>query len=177
MDESLISNRPDNDVARLARAAGDALTDSMVERLSVTGANALEVVDRLNDDDTRDAILHIIDRLTELNRIGAVDTLFDTVVLLHAAKEASTDSIVERFFSFLEHMMNNIGHEDIATMVDNARLAMDDAAADASRAKPTGGLISTLSMLSKPETQRTLQFLLSFGSNLQHRVCEERRSG
>jgi len=176
MNETLLSNRPEEEVARLAKAASEALTDSMVERLSVTGANAMEVVDRLNDEATREAVLHIIDRLTELHRVGAVDTLFDTVMLLHAAKQASTDSIIERLFAFMEHMINNFGHEDIASMVDNARLSMDAAASEASRAKPSGGLFSTLSMLSKPETQRTLQFLLSFGSNMQQRVCDEKRS-
>lgn len=176
MSETMLTNRPEDEVSRLAKAASEALTDSMVERLTVTGANAMEVVDRLNDEDTRDAVLNVIDRLTELNRVGAVDTLFDTVMLLHAAKQASTDSIVERLFAFMEHMVNNFGHEDIASMVDNARLSMDDAAAEAARTKPSGGLFATLGMLSKPETQRTLQFLLSFGSNMQQRACEERRS-
>jgi uncharacterized protein YjgD (DUF1641 family) len=173
MNETLLSNRPAGEAERLVQAVREALTDSMVERLSVTGANALEIVDRLNDEGTRDAIHDVIDKLTELHRIGAINTLFETVALLHAAKSASTDSIIERLFTFIEHMVNNVGHEDFATMVDNARQAMDDAVAETAGAQPSGGLFSTLGMLSKPETQRSQQFLLSFSSNLQRRATEK----
>ena len=159
---------PQADVIRLAQAAQESLTDSMVERLSITGANALEVVDRLNDEDTRDAIMSLIDKVTEMHRSGSMDTLFETLTLLHGARSAVTDSMVERLFIFVEHMMNNLANEEVAAMAHNARVSMDEAVDEVrSRPAPSGGLLSTISMLSKPETQKALQFLLAFACKMQ----------
>jgi len=166
---------PQADIVRLTQAARESLTDSMVERLSITGGNALEVVDRLNDEDTRDAVMSLIDKLTDMHRSGAMDTLFETVTLLHGARSAMTDSMIERLFIFVEHMMNNLANEEVAAMAHNARMAMDEAVDETrSRPKPTGGLLSTISMLTKPETQKALQFMLAFACKMQaHSVGEE----
>jgi uncharacterized protein YjgD (DUF1641 family) len=146
------------------------MTDNMVERLSITGANALEVVDRLNDEDTRDAILSVIDKVTELHRSGALETLFDTANMVHGARSALTDNMVERLFIFVEHMINNLANEEMAEMVHNARRAMEDAVDEVgTQGEPKGGLVSMVSMLSKPETQQALQFLLAFACKMQTR--------
>jgi len=158
------------EMERLMQAARDALTDSMVERLAVTGANALEVVDRLNDERTSGAIHTLLDRLTELHKVGALDTLFDMVMLLHAARSASTDNIVERLFTFVEQMIDTVGNEAMGELANNARGAVEDAAAEAAKATPRGGLLATLSMLSQPETQRNLTFLMSFARGLRERM-------
>jgi len=171
MSESKMQNDTGAELIRVAVAAREALTDSMVERLSVTGANALEVVDRLNDEDTRDAVLYLLDRLSEAHRNGALGTLFDTVALLHAAREASTDSIVERLAGFAEHMINTVGSEDVATLVDDARTCLEEAAAEAAKTPARGGLFATLSMLSSPETQRNLQFLMGFAGRMRSRTA------
>jgi len=173
MSDTMISNQPLSEMERLTLAAREALTDSMVERLAVTGANALELVDRLNDERTSAAVHSVIDRLTELHKVGALDTLFDLVVLMHAARNASTDNIVERLFSFVEHMINTVGNEDMGALAENARLALDEAAEETAKAAPRGGLMATISLLSKPETQRSLAFLLSFSDKLQQRTRGE----
>ncbi len=162
-----LSNAPVDEMALLQQAAREALTDSMVERLAATGANALQLLDRLNDERTNDAINVVIDRLTELHKVGALDTLFDMVVLLHAAREASTDNIVERLFGLVEQTINMVGNDAMATLADNTRQALDEAAAETARTIPRGGLMATISMLSKPQAQRSLAFLLSFGEKLQ----------
>jgi len=166
-----IPNMPEDETARLILAAREALTDSMVERLAVTGSNALEIVDRLNDEATREAIHTVLDRMTELHRIGALDTLFDLVGIMHASKSASTDSIVERLFAFVEQMMNTFGSDNLSRLADGAAEAMEDAVHETRDAKPSGGMLSTLSMLSKPESQKSLLFLLSVAKNLQKRCC------
>jgi uncharacterized protein YjgD (DUF1641 family) len=166
-----MNNNATAELTRLAVAAREALTDNMVERLSVTGANALEVVDRLNDEDTRDAVSYLLDRLTEAHRTGALATLFDTLGVLHAAREASTDSIVERLFAFVEHTINTVGSEEFSTLVDDAHASLADAAAEASAAPPKGGLMATISLLSDPETQRNLRFLMSFSGRLRERTA------
>ena len=177
MSEAILRNRPEDEVARLVQAAREALTDSMVERLSISAGNALEVLDRLNDEGTREAVLNGLDRLAELHRIGALDTLFDLVGLLHAARAASTDSIVERLFAFAEHMVNTVGSEEVSNLAINAHEALDEAAHVASARPATGGLFATLSMLSRPETQRSLTFLLAFSQKLMERTTGGRRSG
>ncbi len=169
MTDNMLPNAPQSEVTRLMEAAGDALTDSMVERLSITASNAMEVVDRLNDEDTKDAILSAIDSLTELHRIGALNTLFDTVAVLHSARSAATDNIVERFFIFVEHMLNTVGNENLANLVDDARIALDEAVEDTANRPVSGGMLATLSMLGKPECQRALQFMLCFTDKLQSR--------
>jgi len=161
-----------SEIEQLIQASRDALTDSMVERLTVTGANAMEIVDRLNEEATRDAIHTALDRLTELHRIGALDTLFDLVGIVHASKSASTDVIVERLFMFVEQMMNTFGSDNLARLAEGATGAMEDAVKETADAKPTGGLFSTLSLLTKPESQKSLMFLLSLGDKLQKRCCD-----
>ena len=172
MSAALLTNEPPSEVERLVQATREALTDSMVERLAVTGANALELVDRLNDERTSEAIHALIDRVTELHKLGALDTLFDTVMLLHAARNASTDNIVERLFTFVEQMINTVGNEAMGRLADNTRQALDEAAEETARAAPKGGILATLSLLARPEAQQSLTFLLRFGEKLQRRTLE-----
>jgi uncharacterized protein YjgD (DUF1641 family) len=167
MSDLSLSNAPIDELGQLQQAAREALTDSMVERLAITGANALQLLDRLNDERTSDAINVLIDRVTELHNVGALNTLFDMVVLLHAARDASTDSIIERLFGFFEQIINTVGNEAMAALASNARQALDEAAAETAQTVPRGGLLATISMLSKPEAQSSLAFLLSFGAKLQ----------
>ncbi len=168
------ANEPTSDLAQLAQAAQDALTDSMVERLSITGANALEVVDRLNEEDTRDAILTLIDKVTEMHRSGALDTLFQLLGLVHGVRSALTDSMVERLSMFAETMVDNVANEEVAVMAGNARRAMEEAIEEtAAKPMPSGGLLSTISLLSKPETQQALQFMLAFACNMRNRSVEQ----
>jgi len=141
----------------------------MVERMAITGASAFELIDRLNDPQTSEAVHRLVDRLTELHRAGALDTVFDLAMLLHGARNALTDNMVERLFTFFEQMINTVGNEAMRELADNTRLALDEAAEEAARATPRGGVMAMMSMLSKPETQRSLQFLLAFSDRLQKR--------
>ena len=167
MNGTMISNQPMDEIARLSLAAREALTDSMVERIAATGANALELVDRLNDEQTNAAVHKMLDRLTEAHRLGAIDTLFDLVTLLHAARDAATDNILDRLFTFFEQMINTVGNEEMGRVAENTRNALEEAAEETEKMVPRSGLMATLSMLSKPEMQRSLAFLLSFTAKLQ----------
>jgi len=162
-----MTNEPLSESDRLVMALKDSLTDSMVERVTATAGNGLELLDRLNDEETRDALHMIIDQVTDLYRVGALGTLFEVVGLLHAAKSAATDDIIERLFTFYEHMMNNIGTEEMANLAANLTDSMDGAIDDAKSQTSSGGLFSTLSLLSKSESQQSLKFLLAFGARLQ----------
>ncbi|HEY9079238.1 hypothetical protein [Magnetovibrio sp.] len=157
---------------RLVQAATEAMTDGMVERMATTGGNALEVLDRLNNDDTKDAIMNTIDRLTELQRSGALDTLFDLVILLHGARSAMTDSMVERLVIWAETMINNVANEHLAEFAGETVDAMHDAAVETAQQKSSGGLMSTIGMLSKPETQQAIKFLMTFACKMQKNVTD-----
>ena len=155
-----------DEMQRLILALREALTDSMVERLAVTAGATMEVVDRLNDEDTRDAVHTIIDRITEFHRIGALDTLFETVLLLHAMRSTATDNIVERLFVFAEQMANTLGSEAMTRCADDLLCSLDSAAQETAKAPASGGVFAMLSLMSKPESQQTLRFLLKFGEAL-----------
>lgn len=164
-----LSNMPDDELTRLMTAAQDALTDSMVERMSTTAGNALEIVDRLNDELTRDAIHTIIDQVTELHRNGGLQTLFEVVALVHAARNAATDSIVERLFAFTEYMLSNVATEEMAELLDNVRCSLNEAAKE-SQEESAGGVLKTMRMLSTPEAQATIRMMLLFGEKFQARA-------
>ncbi|SDH86453.1 hypothetical protein SAMN05421742_1175 [Roseospirillum parvum] len=160
------------DLARLSRAASDALTDNMVERLSTNAGNLMEVLDLLNDEDTREAVMAAVAGLTELHRVGALQTLIDLAQMIHGARSAVTDNMVERMFAFVEHMVNNLANEEVATLAHETRGALEDALDD-TRAAGNTGMLTTLKMLSDKETQRSLQFLMHFGMRLRSRVHQE----
>lgn len=165
-----MTNMPVDEFDRLKIAVREALTDSMVERLATTSVNAMELIDRLNDPATSAAVHNVIDRVTELNKVGAIDTLFELMALVHAARSAATDNIVERLFMFFEDMIKTVGNEAMGTLAENARESLIEAAEEAARQPaPRGGVMATLGMLSKPETQKGLAFLLAFSQKLQQR--------
>lgn len=166
-----MSNQPPlGEMERLTLAARDALTDNMVERLATLGGNAFELLDRLNDPTTSEAVHNLIDRLTELHKVGALDTVCDLAMLLHASRNALTDNMIERLSMFVESMINTVGNEAMGELAENARLALEEAAQESKGAPARGGMIATLSLLSKPETQRSLAFLLAFSTKLQERA-------
>ncbi|TCS60621.1 DUF1641 domain-containing protein [Varunaivibrio sulfuroxidans] len=168
---AIAQNDPDGPL-RLIQAAQDSLSDTMVERLAITGSNVLEVVDKLNDEDTKDAVIALIEGVGEMHRSGAMTTLFDLVALLHGARAAMTDSMVERLFVFVEHMMTNLATEEIATLAHNAKEAMQEAADELATRPSEGGMLATVRMLSKPETQRALTFLLGFACKMQKKSVD-----
>jgi len=164
------NNPPLGEMERLTLAAREALTDSMIERLAMLGGNGLELLDRLNDPTTSAAVHTMIDRLTELHKVGALDTICDLALTVHAMRNAMTDNIVERLFMFAESMINTVGNEAMGELAENTRLALEEAAQESAKAPPPkGGVMSTLSLLGKPETQRSLAFLLAFSAKLQGR--------
>jgi uncharacterized protein YjgD (DUF1641 family) len=174
MSEAMLTNRPPEEMERLTLAMREALTDSMVERLTVMGANGLELLDRMNDPGTREAVHSLLDRLTEMHKVGALDTACDMLMLLHGARSALTDNMVERLFVFFEQMINTVGNEAMGELAENTRFALDEAADEAKKAPPRGGLMAMISMLSKPETQQSLAFLLTFSEKLRSRSAEAR---
>ena len=168
-DMPRITPGPAADVSRLVEAATQAMTDSMVERFTSMTSNVLEVADRLNDEDNREAIIYLIDSLGQMHRSGSLATVVEVVGLLHAVRSAATDNMVERFFHFIEHMFNTVGTEEIANLAHETKAALEDALDEC--VKDTGtGLLATLRMLNQPQTQQALRFMLAFSCKLRGRA-------
>ncbi len=155
------------EMQRLVGVVSDALTDGMVERAASTYGSVLEVVDHIAEPDTLAAIHALLDELTTMHRTGTMASLFELVQLFGAMRNATTDGIVERASIFIEHMVNNLATEEIASLASNACESMHEAKEETSTVKHSGGLFSTLGMISKPETQASLHFLLTFAKKLQ----------
>ncbi|MBF0093636.1 MAG: hypothetical protein HQL33_05835 [Alphaproteobacteria bacterium] len=156
-----------DELARALAAVREAMTDTMVERLSLTGGNLMEIADRLNDEDTRQAVLKTLDALTSLNRIGALDTLVELMTLVHASRTALSDSMVERLVMFIENIVTNVATDELATLTHGAQTALEGAVDEcASRETSPFGLFATLGHLASPNSLRTLNFMLSFGEKL-----------
>jgi uncharacterized protein YjgD (DUF1641 family) len=158
------------EMQRLFGVVSDALTDGMVERAASTYGNMLEVVDHIAEPDTLAAIHCILDEVTTLHRTGGLTSLFELVHFFNAMRNATTDAIVERGAVFVETMINNLATEDIANLASSATEAMHEAKEETEATSHPGGLFSTLGMLTKPETQASLHFLLTFAQKLQSKT-------
>ena len=111
----------------------------------------------------------VASQVSRSSAVGAPDTLFDAVTVIHAARSAATDGMLERLFVFLEHMVNTLGTDDLAILADETKVAIDEAAAETAGPLPKGGLLATLSLLGQPDSQRSLRFLLSVAGKLRER--------
>lgn len=159
-----------SELADVAQGVKNALCDSMVERLSSTASNTLEIVDKLNDPDVREGLAVLLDGIAAMHRNGALETLLDLVQVVHGVRRAASDSMVERAFSFIEHMVNNLATEDMATLAHEAKGAMEDAIDQCNIPGSGGGMLGTLKMLSNPETQEAMRFMLAFSCGLRKRA-------
>jgi uncharacterized protein YjgD (DUF1641 family) len=68
-------------------------------------------------------------------------------------------------------MINTVGTEAMATLANKTRQALDEAATEIAQTTPRGGLFAMLALLSKPEAQRSLAFLLAFSEKFQRGVA------
>jgi uncharacterized protein YjgD (DUF1641 family) len=155
---------------QLGLAASHALNDGMVERLVTTAAHGIEVLDHLNNEDTRAAIHRAIEGLTILHTTGALDAVFELAQVLQAARSALTDQMIERLNHFMEVLVNNLATQEIAEFARDAELSLYDAARLCEGPEAPKGLWGVVRSLSKPETIHTLNLLVAFGNCLTERM-------
>ena len=166
--DATITSPPVSPFESLGRAAADGMTDGMVDRLAIAGSNGLELLDRLNDDETRAAVHHALDALTSMHRNGQIETLLEMVSLAHAARSALTDVMVDRLCQFIEVMITNLATAEIAELARETEGAFYDATQECA-ASPPKTLIGLVRELSKPETLRMISLMLAFGRSLESR--------
>jgi uncharacterized protein YjgD (DUF1641 family) len=171
--DTLISDIPPlSAVEGLGEAAGAALTDAMVERLATTVTTGLEILDRVNDADTRAALHRLIDGLTTMYTTGALDTVFQVAEVMQAARAALTDEMIERLYHLLEVMVNNLATQEVAELARNAEMSLYEAARRSDAPDAPKSLLGLVRLLRKQETMQTLNMLLAFGNAM--RQCEWR---
>ncbi|MDP6817766.1 MAG: hypothetical protein QF449_06955 [Alphaproteobacteria bacterium] len=159
------ANAPE-ELNRLIAAASDAMTDQMLGRLTDTLGNGMELLDRLNDEDTRSAVHSLLDELTVLHRTGGLTATFELLHMLAALRNAMSDSMVERLSIFVEHMMTNLANEEVADLAHAAKEAVNEAVRESSDYTAPGGFMATLKLLGDPKTQASIVFLRTFAENL-----------
>ena len=155
------------DLQRGLQGAADALSDQMIERLAITAGNIGEIADRLNEPDTREAVHVLLDELTRLHKAGGLIALFELVHAFGAARNSMSDQMLERLAIFAEHMVTNVANEETADLFQTFASALFNAQQKTEAQPARGGLLSAMRLLSAPETQASLNFLLAFAQGLQ----------
>jgi uncharacterized protein YjgD (DUF1641 family) len=151
-------------------AATAALTDSMVERLATTVSTGLEILDRVNHPDTRAALHRLIDGLTIMHTTGSLDTVFEAVQVIEAARAAMTDDMIERLYHMVEVMASNLATREVAELARNTELSLYEAARRCDSVEGPKSVIGLVRLLLKPETMQTLNLLVAFGNAMRQRV-------
>ena len=153
-------SKPTDELPDALGAAANAFTDSMVERMASNLSNTLEVLDRLSNPDTREAVDALLDGITQLHRTGDLAALFELAHVMGAVRAAATDSMIERGATLVEHLVNNMANEEVADLAHQTQQAMREARQEGQGAASPGGFMATLALLGKPETQDALRFLV-----------------
>ena len=154
----------------LLDAAAAALTNSMVERLATTVSTGLEILDRVNNPDTRAALHRVIDGLTTMHTTGSLDMVFEVAQVIEAGRAAMTDEMIERLYHTVEVMTNNLATPEIAELARNTEMSFYEAVRRCDSDKGPKSMVAMVRLLLKPETMQTLNLLLAFGNAMRHRV-------
>lgn len=192
IEESEITRR---EVERVIAAAKDALTDEMVGRLATTASDAMELMDQVNRAGLGKAIPALaqlvnngdVDRLVQLARVysSAQDALTEEMVSRLAETAGNWILMLDRFsrggagrlVEMLEKLEGSGALERIARILPeiaerlelvNGMLKSVEGAAVASAKAPrsSGGIGPIWHLMTDPESQETLRFLLSVGKQL-----------
>jgi len=180
------------ELERLAAAGRDALTDEMVARLSATVADAMDLLDQVNRSGVAKALPAVaqlvengdLERLVALARTygAAQDALTDEMVIRLAETTGATFSLmdrlsragVDRLVGGLEQLAASHTPERLSALADqlNKGIALIErvvGAIDAANREmatapaPNGGIGGLWKILSSPESQETLRYLLVLG--------------
>lgn len=183
------------DIEHLVKAANDALTDDMVNRISQTAADGMDLIDQIN----RAGLKRALPAITQLVENGDLDRLVRLARLYGSAEDALTDDMIGRVaeaaadgLSLLDRF-NRGGAGRIVGMLERmeasgslARLvvvlprvvdrleqieallvALEQAEAETSRGqKSKGGIGGLLRILTDAGNQEALRHLVNLGKVL-----------
>lgn len=186
------------DIERLLAAARDSLSDEMVSRLADTASEAMDLIDRVNRTGLARAIPALaelvntgdLDRLAKLARLygSAEDALSDEMVSRLAETAAEGLSLLDRLNRggagrLVEMLARLEASGSLARIADTLpRLAQNlemlermlhafEVASSKTAAEPRapGGIAGMWRLVSDPENQDALRFLMNLGKELRQR--------
>ncbi len=176
----------------LASAARDSVSDDMIARLTEAAAQAIDLLDRVN----RSGVAEALPAIAEMVRTGDLQRMTHYARVLGAAEDAVTDDMLARIATLageatmvvdalhrsgvmklidLLDQLNTSGQLDrmaqrlpshLETM-DSMFLCLAEASKEAKALPaPSGGILPMLRMMSDPENQKALQFLMAVGRRM-----------
>lgn len=189
------SERTRHEVERIINAAQDALTDDMITRLTEAIGAGISLIDQVNRSGLDRAIPALaqlvhngdLERMVQLARIygSAQDAVTEEMIGRLAETAGNGMLLLDRFsrggavhlIEMLEKLEHSGSLERIAQvlpeiaerleLVNGVLRDIENAAADAAKApRMSGGIGSMWRMLTDPDTQESLRFLLSVGKQL-----------
>lgn len=183
------------DIEHLVRAANDALTDDMVNRIAQTAADGMDLIDQVN----RAGLKRALPALTSLVDNGDLDRLVRLARVYGSAEDALTDDMIgrlaeavgeglttldrlnrggaTRLIGMLERMDANGSLERLVTtlprilerleQVEKLLVALEAADSAHARGTPsTGGVIGLFTLLTAAENQEAMRHLVNLGKAL-----------
>jgi hypothetical protein len=189
------SERTRHEVERLITAAQDALTDDMIGRLTEAIGAGISLIDQVNRSGLDRAIPALaqlvhngdLERMVQLARLygSAQDAVTEEMIGRLAETAGNGMVLLDRFsrggavhlIEMLEKLQHSGALERIAQilpeiaerldLVNGVLIDIENAAAQAAKAVPApGGIGSIWRMMTDPETQQSLRFLLEVGKTL-----------
>lgn len=170
------------DLARLAGAAEDTLSDDIVGRISGAAAGGLDLLDRVN----RSGITRALPTITRLVESGDLERLAGFVRLVGAVEDSLSDDIVNRLATvatelaaLVDKLARNpgflrlidvLGREEVQCgLIDLAESACSAKRELAQQPAPAGGVFGLLRLASDPGTQSALRFVSLVAARMRER--------
>ena len=158
------------DLSAVARAASEAATDQMVERLAMTLERTLGALEALTQPEKVAAFEALAERLQRLEESGSWDALEQFALVMKAMGAAATDQMIERLSVFAEGLASSALTPGLLDLAGAAAASATAAAEETAVTEIRPGALGLLASLRDPETRRGLEFLLRFAKHLQQKL-------
>lgn len=145
-------------VADLAAAAQNSLTDGAVEKIGVM----VERLAALADGALAANIERALPVLKELVDTGALEVLAQWAKLFAALSQSLTDSAIERIAAFIETMGSIFMKPETPVLLEALVTSAIAASEQMQKVKPRSTFRSTMAVLADPDVQRMFQFFAVF---------------
>jgi uncharacterized protein YjgD (DUF1641 family) len=188
------------ELAGVATAARDAMTEDIVGRVADSAATAMDLMDKVN----RSGLGKAIPQLAQMVENGDLQRLINLARVYGSAEDALTEEMVGRLTEAVSEGLSLLDRlnrggagrlvemlakleasgslQRVATllptfvdrldMVGGLLESMDAAAKQAEDERTEGGIVSMYRMLSDSRTQETLRFMLALGQHMHERYAK-----
>ncbi len=178
------------DLARLAGAAEDTLSDDIVARISGAAAGGLDLLDRVN----RSGITRALPTITRMVESGDLERLAGLARLVGAIEDSLSDDIVNRLATVgtelaalvdklartagFVRLIDVLGRDEVqCALVDLADSACAAKRELAQQAPSRGGALSLLRIASDPGTQTALRFAALVAGHMRNKASSGSSGG